>query len=168
MKPLYTNISEFFKFVGLKIGTILIEGFLFIITFFAPTGYIMLAVGFSVLVDTYFGRWKARHKNEKVTSKSTRIGITNKSIGYMLVVLGAFLVDKAFMNEIVAMFFEIEFAVTKGVGLIFCWIEYTSVNESYEEVKGKSIAQSFRDMLKGVKVVKDDLRSVKKKNEGEK
>ena len=168
MNTTVANIWDFVRYLALKIGNGLFELMMFIITFFAPAGYVLGAVGFAILVDTYFGRWRAKHKKEKVTSKITRVSITNKSIGYMLVVLGAFLMDKAFMNEIVGAFFNVEFAVTKMVGLVFCWIEYTSVDESYTAVKGKSLGQALKDLLKKVKIVKGEIDELKKdKDAGE-
>jgi hypothetical protein len=157
--------SHFWKHLILKIGAGFTELITFILVFFAPTGSVLAAVGFAVFLDTIFGRWRARKapkKNEIVTSKITRIGLVNKSIGYMLVVLGAFLMDKAFMNEIISFFFNVEFAVTKLAGLLFCWIEYSSMNESYRAVKGTSIGKSLRNLLRAVKVVKEDIGEIKK------
>lgn len=159
------GILDFFKYIGVKLGNGILELFAFLFAFFAPTGLVLAAVGFAVFLDTIFGRWRARKapkKDEIVSSKITRIGLVNKSIGYMLVVLGAFLMDKAFMNEIISAFFNVEFAITKGAGLIFCWVEYSSMNESYKAVKGQSIGQAVRNFLRAVKVVKEDIGAIKK------
>lgn len=157
MKKIIVNILNFSKSTLHKISDELLDIIAIVVTFFSPTGYVLAAVGFSILVDTYFGRWKAKSLNQKVTSKITRVSIVNKSMGYMLVILGAFLMDKAFMNELITTFFNIDFAVTKSVGLVFCWIEYSSVDESYKEVTGVSLTEAFKKILKTVKFVKDDI-----------
>lgn len=162
------NMGEFFKYIGLKTAEGLLEIMTFLLVFFAPTGYVLAAVGFAVFLDTIFGRWRAKNKPRKgevVTSKITRIGLVNKSIGYMLVVLGAFLMDKAFMNEVISAFFNVEYGITKFAGAVFCWIEYSSMNESYKAVKGLSIGQAIRNLLKAIKIVKEDIGQIKKEDE---
>lgn len=160
--------GDFIKFIAHKLGTGVLELASFLAAFFAPAGYVLAAVGMAIFIDTIVGRWRAKRKPEKgevVSSKMTRVGLVNKSIGYMLVVLGAFLMDKAFMNEIVSFFFNVEFAVTKLAGLLFCWIEYSSVNESYEKVKGQSLGKALREFLKQVKIVKEDIKNIKKEKD---
>ena len=164
MKSLHYNISEFTIYLVKKFTNGFLELCTFFLAFFAPAGIVLASVGFAIFLDTIFGRWRAKNapkENETVTSKTTRIGLVNKSIGYMLVVLGAFLMDRAFMNEIISFFFNIEFATTKLAGLFFCWIEYSSMGESYKAVKGESIGKAFKRLLKVIKIVKEDIGAIK-------
>ena len=167
MKNAETSL-DLWKYLGAKVGSGFVDLIAFLVVFFAPTGYVLAAVGMAVFIDTVVGRWRARkapEDGEIVSSKVTRVGMVNKSIGYMLVVLGAFLMDKAFMNEIVSFFFNVEFAVTKLAGLVFCWVEYSSVNESYKKVKGQSLGMALRNMLRHIKIVKNDIGNIKKDND---
>lgn len=165
MNDKHVGELSFWSYLLTKFNTAFWEIFSIIIAFFAPIGTVALAVGFAVVVDTFFGRWRAKYapnKKEKVTSKKTRVGFVNKSIGYMLVVILSCLIDYAFINEIVSWFFEgVEFVTTKILGLMFCAIEYTSVNESYKAVKGKSIPRALRNLLKQMKIVKEELKEFK-------
>lgn len=160
------KILDFLQYLGSKIGSFALELIIFLCAFFAPAGLTLLAVGAFIAVDTYMGRWSARKLQGKkaVTSKKTRVGIVDKSFGYLVVVLSVFIMDIAFFNEIIhAVFsFKVEYVITKLTGLVFCFIEWTSWNEKYKDVKGISITEAFSSMLKKIKIVKNDVDDITK------
>jgi len=160
--PIWESILAFCKHVGMKIGNGLLEFLVIVGTFFAPAGPVLLAVGLSIALDTYFGRWKAKHNGERVTSKKTRLGLVPKSIGYSLMVLAFYTLDYAIVDDFIQLFFpQIKFVTTKLVGLVLIYVEYTSMDESYKEVKGVKLKQAFGNMMKGVRGFIGDILKTK-------
>lgn len=155
------SVGEFFNYLGSKISQGALELTILIGAFFAPAAPILMAVGLAILLDTYFGRWKSRKIGEEVTSKKTRIGLVPKSIGYCLVVLTFYMLDYAIVDEFVHFFFPISFISTKLVALVLIYIEYTSMDESYEKVKGIKLKQAFANMMKSVRTITTDIYKTK-------
>jgi hypothetical protein len=70
--------------------------------------------------------------------------------------------DKFILNEFVKNFVNIDYFLTKALTLIFIFIEFTSIDESYTIVRGKSIFQSLKELIGKANDIKNDL---KNKNE---
>lgn len=159
--------TSFSQYITEKISHYGFELLVFLGAFFAPVAPMLMAVGAAILLDTYFGRWRARKdkdeaKREEVTSKKTRVGLVEKAKWYILIVVGVFILDYAAINEFMVGFFGIPYAVTKVMTIVFCWIEYTSINESFKAVKGKSIGDALRELLRSAKNTKKDINEIKK------
>ena len=119
--------------------------------FFAPLFMFLVAIGLAILLDTIFGRWKAASIGEKVTSKKTRHGVISKVITYNLVAITIFIIDSLAVNEVFLNYLPYQFVLTKSVVLFLIWMEASSIDESYEEVKGYKISDKFIDFLKTIK-----------------
>jgi low temperature requirement protein LtrA len=162
MKNLTLSFWDFLKYLGEKTSMYGLEFIGMITTFFAPAGLIFASVGFAIMVDTYFGRKRARYDKEEVTSKKTRVGVVDKSYGYLLITASVFIADVAIVNEIIKLLFPIDFLFTRITAGFFIWIEYTSVNESYMIIKGMSLGEAFRKFVKSIKQTKSDINEIKK------
>ena len=162
MKNLNLSFFEFCRYLTDKTLTYGMDFLGIVVTFFAPAGLIFASVGFAILVDTYFGRKRAKHDKEEVTSKKTRIGVVDKSYGYLLITASVFIADTAIVNDIVKLLFPIDFLFTRIAAGFFIWIEYTSVNESYLIIKGMSLGEAFRKFVKSIKQTKSDINEIKK------
>lgn len=157
MKYFLQVALETLKYISLKITSGTVELLLFLMTFFAPAGLVLVAVGGAIAVDTYFGRKRAYREGKEVTSKLTRKGMVSKGSQYAVLVLSVFLVDELIVNDFVKAFFNFDHVITKLAGLTLIWVEYTSVNESYEKIKGYSLKDALRNMLKGARGIKKDI-----------
>lgn len=146
----------------LSVKSVLFSGLTFLLTFFLPVVPTLIAVGIAVVADTLFGLWKCKQLKVKRTSKLMRKGLVPKLIGYQLAVLTFFVLDSLLLNQFSLMFTTMPFILTKLLAAVFVWIEITSINENWEEVKGKSIIASFREMIKAGKSIKDDIDSLTK------
>jgi len=162
MKNLSLSLFEFCKYLSDKTLTYGMDFLGLLVTFFAPAGLIFASVGFAILVDTYFGRRRARYDKEEVTSRKTRIGVVDKSYGYLLITASVFVADTAIVNDIIKLIFPIDYLFTRIAAGFFIWIEYTSVNESYLVIKGISLGEAFRNFVKGIKQTKQDINEIKK------
>ena len=163
MKNLTLSFWDFLKYLAEKTSTYGLEFIGIVATFFAPAGLIFVAVGFAILVDTYFGRRRARHDKEEVTSKKTRVGVVDKSFGYLLITASVYIADAAILNQVVTLIFPIDFLFTRIVAGFFIWIEYTSVKESYLIINGVSLGDAFKKFVKSIKQTKKDIDEFKDK-----
>jgi hypothetical protein len=133
-----------------------------LITFFAPIYGVILTVISFVLFDTAIAYWRVKKTGVKWTSKKLRVGLVQKSITYVALIVLFFLMDKFILNEFVKTFVNIDYFLTKALTLIFIFIEFTSIDESYTIVRGKSIFQSLKELIGKANDIKNDL---KNKNE---
>lgn len=133
-----------------------------LITFFAPIHGVILTVISFVLFDTAIAYWRVKKTGAKWTSKKLRVGLVQKSITYIALIVLFFLMDKFILNEFVKTFINIDYFLTKALTLIFIFIEFTSIDESYTIVRGKSIFQSLKELIGKANDIKNDL---KNKNE---
>lgn len=134
-----------------KFNEIITKLGLMIMVFFAPLGMMLIAVGLAILLDTFFGRWKASKIGEKVTSKKTRHGVVSKALTYALVSITVFIMDKVAVNEIVHAYFPYDYVLTKTVVVFLIWLEASSIDESYEQVKGIKLSAKFLDFIYTIK-----------------
>jgi hypothetical protein len=75
----------------------------------------------------------ARKREETINSKKMRNSVT-KGIGYMVAILVAYLMQKAFIKD---------FEVMKIVAALIAFIELKSIDENLESLTGKSLFNQF-------------------------
>jgi hypothetical protein len=121
------------------------------IAFISPLLPLALLVTFASVIDTFVGRWYARHKKEEVTSRKTRLGLMRKLIIYFTALVFSFLVDRFMINEIARNYIWFDWAFTKFVASLLIWIEYTSVDEKIKWIKGKGITDRIVEFGKSMK-----------------
>ena len=137
----------------------------FLLTFMAfisPLFPLALLITFAAVIDTFVGRWYAKHKGEVVTSRKTRIGFMRKLIIYFTALLFCFLVDRFMINEIARNYIWFDWAFTKFIASLLIWIEYTSIDEKIKWIKGEGITDKivkFGKSLKALIGFKKDLES---------
>lgn len=119
--------------------------------FISPLLPLAVLVTFASVIDTFVGRWYARHKKQEVTSRKTRIGLMRKLIIYFTALVFCYLVDKFMVNEITRNYIWFDFAFTKFIASLLIWIEYTSIDEKIKWVKGKGITDKIIDFGNSLK-----------------
>jgi hypothetical protein len=76
--------------------------------FFLPITGILFLIGFSILVDTITGIWKAKKLKIKITSRGLS-AIISKLMLYEVAVILFYLIDRFILNDIILQFFQCTF-----------------------------------------------------------
>lgn len=137
------------------------------LTVIAPAKAFVVTISLFVLADTALAIYWTVTKNGWKSFKSSKLfNIVVKTFFYMGAILLAFLVD-TFIFEGVLL--GIKLLITKGLTLMFCWIELKSIDETSMKLGNKSIWVHFRELIGKSKDIKKDLNEVieddKKKEE---
>lgn len=131
-----------------------------VITFFSPIAGVVLAVMSFVAFDTLVAYWRVKKVGDKWTSKKLRVGLVHKCITYLALMLLFYMTDKFILNDMFLELTKIDFFITKLLSIIFIFIEFTSIDESYHIIKGKSIFKSLREMIGKFNQIKNDFKNV--------
>jgi hypothetical protein len=128
--------------------------------FFLPISGILFLIGFSIVVDTLTGLWKAKKLKIKITSRKLS-AIISKLMLYEIAVIGFYLIDFWILNDIILKFFSVPLMLTKILSLILVSIEVMSINENYKAVKGIDIWQGMKNLFARAKEIKSDLNGLR-------
>ena len=90
--------------------------FSLLLSFFLPISGIVIAIGFSIALDTITGIWKSVKKGESISSRRFSAFIS-KTMLYESTIMLFFLMDKFIINDIVIQLFSVPHLTTKAVGL---------------------------------------------------
>jgi hypothetical protein len=137
------------------------------LTVIAPAKAFVVTISLFVLADTALAiYWTVSTKGWQSFKSSKLFNIVVKSFFYMSAILLAFLVD-TFIFE--GSLLGIKLLLTKGITLMFCWIELKSIDETSMKLGNKSIWVHFKELIGKSKDIKKDLNDVieddKKKEE---
>ena len=134
--------------------------------FLSPIFGIMILVGGAILLDTITGVWKCKRTGVKVTSKGLQ-GLISKMFFYQGVVVLLFMLDTFILNDVVALIWDkVPFATTKIIALSLVYIEFKSIDENYEAVKGVSFIGKISRVIKKARKIKENITDFKS-NDGE-
>lgn len=137
---------------------------LIVIAFLLPIKGVILAVGCAIMADTITGIIKAKKNNDEITSRKLSV-VVSKMILYQSAIILFYIIEKFILADIVGLFTDLPFIVTKIVAITLISIELKSVNENYIAIKGYSLWTKFKDLLLRAKEVKDEIDSMTKKEE---
>ena len=120
---------------------------------------VLIVVGI-VLLDTITGIWATLKVDGKKSFSSHKLfNIIPKVVFYATGILISFLMDKYVFNE---KLFEIGYLLSKTVCVIAVFIEGTSINENSMKMGNKSIVEVIKNMVTGIKKIKQDINEIKK------
>jgi hypothetical protein len=128
--------------------------------FFLPIIGILFLIGFSILVDTITGIWKAKKLKIKITSRGLS-AIVSKLFLYEMAVILTYLIDKFILNDILLQFFSVPLMLTKILSLVLCSIEVISINENIKAVKGIDLWQAMKLLFARARDIKQDIDTIK-------
>lgn len=124
--------------------TLLAKASLFLIwvlTYFSPTGYVLMVVGFFVMCDTLTGVLAAKREGQSITSK--KLGTTiSKFIAYMVGVLCGHVFQQVFFPE---------FPALKLIGGFIAMIELKSIDENIKRITGYSLLKTATERLESLR-----------------
>ena len=130
-----------------------------VIAFLAPVaGVIITVIGF-VLLDTRYAYLRVKKNNGSWTSRKLRVGLINKLITYVSLIILLYMTDKFLVNYLLMPIFGIELLFSRLMTLVFIYIEYLSIEESYKSINGYTLYDKFRDMLRKFNHIKNDIKN---------
>jgi hypothetical protein len=132
--------------------------------FVSPLLPLALLISLFSVLDTFVGRWYAKNVGDKITSKKTRVGLTNKLMIYFTVLIVTYLIDRFIINEIMRNYIWFDWAFTKFFATLLIWIEYTSIDEKIKWVKGKGLTDRVVDFGKSLKRIVGFTKDLNPKN----
>jgi hypothetical protein len=128
------------------------------LTVIAPVKAFIITISLFVLSDTALAIYWTITRNGMSSFKSSKLfNVVVKTFFYMGAILLAFLVD-TFIFE--GTLLGIKLLITKGLTLMFCWIELKSIDETSMKLGNKSIWIHFKDLISKSKDIKKDLNDV--------
>jgi len=131
-----------------------------LLAFFAPVGLIVLLVGMMIAIDTCFGVWKAKKLGQPITSREFS-SIVGKMILYQGAILLFFALNQLILGDFIMLFTSIPMFLVKIVAAVLVGIELGSINENWKAVKGYSLWDKAKDVLKRAKDVKKEIEDFK-------
>jgi Zn-dependent protease with chaperone function len=134
--------------------------FSLLLSFFLPISGIVIAIGFSIALDTITGIWKSVKKGESISSRRFSAFIS-KTMLYESTIMLFFLMDKFIINDIVIQLFSVPHLTTKAVGLVLISVELISINENYKGITGTDLWASAKNLLFRIKEVRKDIKDLK-------
>lgn len=147
------------KYLLTDILNVLHSVILTLLVFLNPIAGVILTVISFVFIDTLFAYWRVKKSKTKWTSRKLRVGLVNKCITYVSLIILFFLMDKFILNSLFINLVKIDYFMTKLLSLVFIFIEFTSIDESYTIVKGKSIFTSVKELIGKANDIKNDLKN---------
>jgi hypothetical protein len=128
--------------------------------FFLPIIGILFLIGFSILVDTITGIWKAKKLGIPITSRRLS-AIISKLMLYEVAVILFYLIDRFILNDIILTFFSVPLMLTKILALVLVSIEVMSISENYKAVKGIDLWQAMKLLFARARDIKQDIDTIK-------
>lgn len=98
--------------------------------------------------DMFFGIWRSVKLKGWKSIRSRRLSSTiSKSLLYSGSIVAIFLMEKFVLADILGMFVKVDLILTKAFTFFCVMVEIKSINESYYDITGKNILQSFKQFL---------------------
>ena len=132
--------------------------------FISPLLPLALLVSLFSVIDTFVGRWYARHIGEQITSRKTRKGLTNKLSIYFLVLITTYLIDRTIVNEIMRNYIWFDWGFTRFFASLLIWVEYQSIDEKIKWVKGKGLTDRIVEFGKSLKKIVGFVKETNSRN----
>ena len=125
-----------------------------LLTVFTPLVPILFSVGFLILADFIVGIYRAKVKNETITSRKMSNTIS-KMVLYQIMIISLFILETFLLDKILPL--------TKMAAVFIALVEVKSISESVEMITGVNIWKKVVEALRrGTNNTKDLL------NEGDK
>lgn len=133
-----------------------------LILLFVPIYGLLIAVAMAIILDTFTGVFKSIKLHGFRSIRSRKLSsIVSKMLLYEVTILLLFLMDKYLLNELVILWFGIEFMFTKMCAIVLIFIELVSVKENIEEAYNIDIWTMLKKLLSRAKDIKSDIDDLK-------
>jgi hypothetical protein len=128
---------------------------------FVPIHGILIAVGSSIVLDTFTGVFKSVKINGWSSIRSRKLSqVVSKMLLYEVCILFLYMIDKFVLNEFIFKWLSVDYMFTKVCAILLIFVELTSIKENIQEAYNIKIW----DMLKGAflraKEVKENIQDI--------
>lgn len=129
-----------------------------ILLLFMPIYGLLVAVGASIILDTFTGIFKSVKLHGWSSIRSRKLSnVISKMALYEICIMFLFLMDKYVLNEFVKHAFGFDFMFTKVCAIVLIFVELVSVKENIEETFSIDIWALLKKALNRAKETKDDI-----------
>jgi hypothetical protein len=129
-----------------------------ILLLFMPIYGLLVAVGASIILDTFTGIFKSIKLHGWYSIRSRKLSnVISKMALYEICIMFLFLMDKYVLNEFVKHAFGFDFMFTKVCAIVLIFVELVSVKENIEETFSIDIWALLKKALNRAKETKDDI-----------
>jgi hypothetical protein len=129
-----------------------------ILLLFMPIYGLLVAVGASIILDTFTGIFKSIKLHGWSSIRSRKLSnVISKMALYEICIMFLFLMDKYVLNEFVKHAFGFDFMFTKVCAIVLIFVELVSVKENIEETFSIDIWALLKKALNRAKETKEDI-----------
>ena len=132
-----------------------------ILIMFVPIHGILIAVGSSIVLDTFTGVFKSIKINGWSSIKSRKLSqVISKMLLYEVCILFLYMIDKFILNEFIFKWLSVDYMFTKVCAILLIFIELTSIKENIQEAYNIKIWDMLKDAFLRAKEVKDNINEI--------
>lgn len=128
-----------------------------ILTFFVPIQPLLLLIIAFIITDTALGLYRS-YKNKIAITSDRFSNIISKFFLYNGAVILSYLLDVFILGEFTQFIIEIQYLFTKIVTLTIIFAEMKSIDENFKDITGLHLWDTFKQMVKRTKEVKEDIK----------
>lgn len=133
-----------------------------LVLFFAPIQGLLVAVAFSIMLDTFTGIFKSIKLNGLKSIRSRKLSnVISKMLLYQVCLISLYVIDNFLLNELINLHFSTKFLFTKLVAIVLVFVELVSIKENIEEALKIDIWKLLKALLNRAKEVKEDIDNIK-------
>lgn len=133
-----------------------------LVLFFAPIQGLLVAVAFSIMLDTFTGIFKSIKLNGLKSIRSRKLSnVISKMLLYQVCLISLYVIDNYLLNELINLHFSTKFLFTKLVAIVLVFVELVSIKENIEEALKIDIWKLLKALLNRAKEVKEDIDNIK-------
>lgn len=131
--------------------------------FFAPITGLMVAVGASIVLDTFFGIYRSvKVKGWRFITSRRLSEIISKMLLYQMCIICLYIIDFFILTEFFQYWFSISFLATKLCAILLIFIESVSIKENFEKATGHDVWKLIKKALNRANEVKDSITDYRK------
>jgi hypothetical protein len=132
-----------------------------ILIMFVPIHGILIAIGSSIILDTFTGIFKSVKLNGWSSIRSRKLSqVVSKMLLYEVCVLFLYMIDRFVLNEFIFKWLSVDYMFTKVCAILLIFVELTSIKENIQEAYNIKIWDMLKDAFLRAKEVKDNINEI--------
>jgi hypothetical protein len=132
-----------------------------ILIMFVPIHGILIAIGSSIILDTFTGIFKSVKLNGWSSIRSRKLSqVVSKMLLYEVCVLFLYMIDKFILNEFIFKWLSVDYMFTKVCAILLIFVELTSIKENIQEAYNIKIWDMLKDAFLRIKEVKKNINEI--------
>ena len=132
-----------------------------ILIMFVPIHGILIAIGSSIILDTFTGIFKSVKLNGWSSIRSRKLSqVVSKMLLYEVCVLFLYMIDRFVLNESIFKWLSVDYMFTKVCSILLIFVELTSIKENIQEAYNIKIWDMLKDAFLRAKEVKDNINEI--------